>query len=248
MSLVQAVAVQTLAGNTDKAVLSKLEDRIASLSRAHDVILNEQLRAGRIRDVVEAIAPLEALQQRVSVEGPNIRLGAATVITLSMLLHELATNALKHGALSGKDGRIALTWKIDSATADASFVLEWAESGGPPVLQPTRIGLGSRLVRAGQQRRPQRRELRAPRVQGDLPFENGRSGAAAIARITINRVSLVRHCQSSRTRNTPRDNPNRSYARRPSSHNCAPCRTYASLVRGVTTHRATTKTNAEATP
>jgi two-component sensor histidine kinase len=64
------------------------------------------------------------------------------------LLHELATNAIKYGALSNEDGHVALTWRIDGAD-EPRVILEWSEQGGPEVTPPSRKGFGSKLVRLG---------------------------------------------------------------------------------------------------
>ena len=72
------------------------------------------------------------------------RVGGAT-LSLSMLLHELTTNALKHGALSTDAGRVSIDWSVDGDR----FILEWRESGGPAVKAPARKGFGSRLIHMG---------------------------------------------------------------------------------------------------
>jgi two-component sensor histidine kinase len=79
-------------------------------------------------------------------DGPRVRLPAASCVPLALALHELCTNALKHGALSGDgSGSIAIRWDVP---AGDRCVLTWVESGGPPVHPPTRVGLGRRLLKA----------------------------------------------------------------------------------------------------
>jgi two-component sensor histidine kinase len=68
---------------------------------------------------------------------------------MSLMLHEMATNALKHGALSVETGHIEIAWSIKGEGSNASLYVRWSEHGGPPAIQPTRHGFGSRLIRSG---------------------------------------------------------------------------------------------------
>ena len=76
-------------------------------------------------------------------------LGPKATLSLSLLLHELATNAIKYGALSRETGRVAVEWRIDRGGAEPTFVVGWRERGGPPARAPTRRGFGSRLIGMG---------------------------------------------------------------------------------------------------
>ncbi len=149
LSLVQAIATRTLRDVVDKTALDGFQDRIIALSKAHDVLLQQDWRSGRIRELVDAVLALHVEGMRLEASGPNILIGSRAVLSLSMLLHELATNAVKHGSLSSESGRVAINWKVDSASAHASLVLTWDETGGPPAVQPVKLGLGSRLIKAG---------------------------------------------------------------------------------------------------
>ena len=82
---------------------------------------------------------------RVLAEGPQVRLGPRATLALSMALHELATNAAKHGALSAPGGRVRLGWSLEPP----GLRLLWQESGGPPVAAPRRRGFGTRLIERG---------------------------------------------------------------------------------------------------
>lgn len=70
----------------------------------------------------------------------------SAALSIAMALHELATNAAKYGALTGEDGQVDITWQLVGDGKDRRLFLRWAESGGPPVVPPTRKGFGSRLV------------------------------------------------------------------------------------------------------
>ena len=82
-------------------------------------------------------------QSRVRIEGPQVLLEPGSAQAIAVVLHELATNAAKYGALSGAKGRVELEW---SHAEDGTLALRWIEVGGPPVGPPTRRGFGSRVV------------------------------------------------------------------------------------------------------
>ena len=82
--------------------------------------------------------------------GPAVSLSPKTALSLSLAMHELATNALKHGAWSNADGKVSVTWRTYVPDGGANrLAIEWRESGGPPVAPPTRRGFGSRLIERG---------------------------------------------------------------------------------------------------
>jgi CheY-like chemotaxis protein len=83
-----------------------------------------------------------ARDEQISIAGPAITLSAEAVQPLSLVAHELATNALKHGALSCETGRVSVAWRFDGET----LRLQWMERGGPLVREPERLGFGSKLL------------------------------------------------------------------------------------------------------
>jgi two-component sensor histidine kinase len=84
--------------------------------------------------------------ERVALAGPHVRVPPAAALSLSLALHELATNALKYGALSVAGGRVDLIWNLADEQRARRLRLRWSESGGPPVRPPERKGFGSRLI------------------------------------------------------------------------------------------------------
>ena len=84
---------------------------------------------------------------RVKLEGPEFRLSPSNSVTFSLIVHELAVNATKHGALSGDDGQVNVSWTVDREADADVLTLTWRESGGPPVKPPERTGFGSDLLR-----------------------------------------------------------------------------------------------------
>jgi two-component sensor histidine kinase len=90
----------------------------------------------------------DPLAPRFDVNGPDLKIGSRPSLSLSLILHELATNAVKHGALSVPDGRVRIDWSVVGADS-RKFEFVWSEHGGPPVRIPKTLGSGSRLVKAG---------------------------------------------------------------------------------------------------
>lgn len=120
-----------------------LEGRIAALARVHTLLSREHWAGAELGDVVEE--ELSAHDQRLRSSGPPVRLSATTAQPLALVLHELATNALKYGALSTPDGWVELHWEHEGD----GLALFWKERGGPPIQSPpTSIGFGTQLIDA----------------------------------------------------------------------------------------------------
>lgn len=148
LSIVQAIAIQTL-GTADPAMLSAFSKRLNALSAAHDVLVKESWSAASLGDVARAALCSFDESHRFRIEGPDLTIGPRATLALSLLLHELATNATKYGALSVPDGDVAIAWSVAGTGADATLSLRWVERGGPPAIEPTRRGFGSRIIRMG---------------------------------------------------------------------------------------------------
>ncbi|MCJ2046389.1 GAF domain-containing protein [Methylobacterium sp. J-078] len=152
LAMVQAIATQTLRGATDmEGAKEVLVARLLALGKAHDILMNNEgeSQVTDIQTVVENALSLhdDPERRRFDLQGPLVACGSRAALSLALMVHELATNAAKYGALSVPEGRIDLTWSID---ADADTVhLAWLEDGGPTVIPPTRIGFGSRLIERG---------------------------------------------------------------------------------------------------
>ena len=149
LSLVQALATQTLKGVAERDAVQVFERRLFALSKAHDMLLQEDWKAAPISTVVGGVLSLHDDASRIEAAGPHVDLGAKATLSLSMILHELATNATKYGALSSEAGRVSLSWIVEPADDGPVLVVTWEERGGPPVTEPLRRGFGSRLIRTG---------------------------------------------------------------------------------------------------
>ena len=145
MALVQAIASQTLRGAGDRAAVKAFTQRVQALSRAHDVLLQQSWASANLADVVTGAVSAQAGSARVAVSGPGVSLEPKAALSLSLLLHELATNAVKYGSLSVPEGIVEVGWRKQQ---DA-LVMTWTEKGGPPAAPPERAGLGSRLIDIG---------------------------------------------------------------------------------------------------
>jgi PAS domain S-box-containing protein len=151
LTTVQSVTEQTLKGSGIAPERSKaLSDRLMALSRAHDVLV-EQNWAGADLDILvrEAIKPYERAPSPFTIDGPVLQLHPSQAVTLSLILHELITNAVKHGALSTSEGCVHISWNVGmDANGTRRLTLLWRERGGPSVSEPTRTGFGTRLIRS----------------------------------------------------------------------------------------------------
>jgi two-component sensor histidine kinase len=146
LTVVGAMATQTLRGTAHDGALKTYLDRLAAFARAHDSLTSLHWTAASVRNVVEgALSPHRTGKGMFSIDGPDLTIPAKQALSLALAVHELATNAIKYGALSVDAGRITIFWDL-SAEPDAKFHFEWAETNGPTVAPPTRKGFGSKLI------------------------------------------------------------------------------------------------------
>jgi two-component sensor histidine kinase len=147
LTVVNAMARQTAATSGDlEAFTEKFVRRIDALGRTHSLLSREQWATVQLSEVArESLEPyLLEDKKRVVLHGPSVPLDPKTALALGIVFHELATNAIKHGALSNRDGNIAMGWGFRDGQ---NITLEWQERGGPDVTPPSRGGFGSRLIR-----------------------------------------------------------------------------------------------------
>ncbi|WP_406853710.1 cache domain-containing protein [Alsobacter sp. KACC 23698] len=145
LAIVQALVTQTLRREgVNPAVAAKLDDRLAALAKAHELLLRESWESAGLDDILEAVLRLQPPGQRERIVrgGPPVRLEPRAALAVSMVMHELLTNALKYGALSNETGRVAINWTLE----DGALRLEWLERGGPSVVSPTRKGFGATMI------------------------------------------------------------------------------------------------------
>ncbi len=131
-----------------------MEGRVAALARSLSLLAGGHWSGADLKALLEGeLAPFLGAGQHATVDGPPVTLPTGAVQPLAMAVHELATNAVKHGALSVPEGRVAVSWHltghVTGHVADGALRLRWAETGGPPVAAPAaRRGFGSRVLEA----------------------------------------------------------------------------------------------------
>lgn len=152
LATVQSLAAQTLRGDgVSAAVRDAFEGRLFALSQVHDQLTRQQWESADLRQIADAIfAPyMTDDSDRLRLRGDPVQLGPHVALMLSMALHELATNAAKYGALSAPTGTLTVAWSVAATEGGRRLWIEWQESGGPIVQQPTDRGFGTRLVERG---------------------------------------------------------------------------------------------------
>lgn len=123
--------------------------RIASLAKTQALLTEDFWQSASLSRILRAeLEPFDDAARRTCLEGPEIELGAEIAVPLGMALHELTTNAVKHGCLSVPGGSLSVTWSIreGDASAERVLALEWVERGGPPVRPAERKGFGSIML------------------------------------------------------------------------------------------------------
>jgi two-component sensor histidine kinase len=147
LALMQAIAVQTFR-SASRDERTKFEGRLSALAEAHNLLSQEKWAGSELHDVIaRALQPfLLNGPDRIRVAGPAVPLSPRLAVVLSMIVHEIATNAAKYGALSNDTGRVTLDWEVVTDAPKPKLRLIWTEIGGPPVTAPVRRGFGSRLI------------------------------------------------------------------------------------------------------
>jgi two-component sensor histidine kinase len=149
LAMVQAIATQTLRPVEERQHVDAFEKRLQALSSAHDILLQRDWANASIEAIVRETTHRLVLAERLKAQGPEISLGPRATLSLSLLLHELTTNATKYGSLSNDYGYVCLTWRVSGAGEEEILQIDWQEHDGPPVSPPLRKGFGSRLIRMG---------------------------------------------------------------------------------------------------
>lgn len=150
MAMVQSIANQTLRNARDPAEAGRLfNERLRALAQAHDMLLQDDWGGATIQQIADtALAPFNStFGHRIRMTGPSLFVSDRVTVSLSLGLFELATNAVKYGALANDRGIIEFDWKIVEDHGEKKFQMRWVETGGPEVSRPSRRGFGQRLLR-----------------------------------------------------------------------------------------------------
>lgn len=152
LAMVQAIATQTMRNAVDlDAARSALAARLIALGKAHDLLLSGTRESASIGAILRGTLAIhdDAQANRLRLDGPPVQVGARAALSLALIVHELAINAAKYGALSVAGGRVRVGWTIDTTGPEPIVRLCWSEHDGPPVTPPTSRGFGSRLIERG---------------------------------------------------------------------------------------------------
>ena len=150
LSVVRAIADQTgRTAATMEEFQAGFSGRLLGLSASHDLLVREDWQGAPLADLVrqQLAAFVDVSSPRLLIEGPDVIVTATAAQALGLVLHELATNAVKYGALSVPTGTVTISWSFSDDAGDARRLrLRWAERGGPPVAPPARRGFGHVVI------------------------------------------------------------------------------------------------------
>ncbi|MFL4994406.1 MAG: PAS domain-containing protein [Microvirga sp.] len=146
--------VQAIVGSTARTASSIDEfyqgfvGRIVSLARTHNLLTEDLWQKAALEELVKTeLGPYEdEARNRITIEGPHLELPSEAAVPIGMAIHELTTNAAKHGALSTFGGQVEVRWRVEPGEERPMLHFSWVERGGPRVSTPTRQGFGTRLL------------------------------------------------------------------------------------------------------
>jgi PAS domain S-box-containing protein len=155
LGVVQAIIRLTAKSTPPERLAGEISSRIQALAASQDLLTADPLKGVDLADLIGSqlrhIA--EGSNSRIAMNGPNLRVRAEAAQAIGLAVHELCTNAAKHGALSNDSGRVTIEWNLEGDPDNKTFSIVWTESGGPSVSTPIRSGFGttvlSSLTRAG---------------------------------------------------------------------------------------------------
>ena len=145
LATIQSIASQSLRNaGVDMSVRGALEGRLMAIAATHNVLTDENWSAASLRQIVDgSVTPYRNNSGQLTISGDDLMVSPKPAVVLALAFHELAINALKHGALSAEAGHVDIRWQVDRQDR---LNIEWTERGGPPVQRPERRGFGSRIV------------------------------------------------------------------------------------------------------
>ena len=150
LAVVQSISRQTLRSTAHpESFTEAFHKRLEALARAHNILTQDHWRGADLQQL--AMTTLQSFSTEAGhkfiLEGPPVIISPNATISVTMALHELATNAMKYGALSAETGTISLYWGSDGPAEERMFKFSWNETGGPEVFPPSRKGFGGRLLK-----------------------------------------------------------------------------------------------------
>jgi PAS domain S-box-containing protein len=150
LMVIQSIARRTArTAGTMEEFENRFERRLQGLAASHDVLVRENWHGAPLADLVrQQLVPFVEIQSsRFEISGPDVVITAEAAQAIGLAIHELATNAIKYGALSESGGKVSVSWTLDgNAVAPGNLLLNWSEQGGPPVSPPSRKGFGHVVI------------------------------------------------------------------------------------------------------
>ncbi len=183
LTVVISMATQTLRRSTG---LEEFGDaflgRVHALSTSYTLLSRENWMSIALQDVIkEELRPFVSQDPtNVQLTGPEVQLAPAGALAMGMAIHELATNAVKYGALSVRSGRLSIAWQVLGEVPDQALEIEWREEGGPEVHPPEQRGFGTILIERGF----------SHELSGHASLDFRPSGLVARLRAPMQRVSI----------------------------------------------------------
>ena len=152
--IVQGIIRQALRTDADRQTLRQMiKSRLSALARSHDLLTREKWKGAGLHEIINVtLAPFKAddgEEQRFMISGKPMRFAPRAALDLCIVFNELATNALKYGALSRVGGKVLIDWKREPSPRGPRLMVTWRELGGPAVKAPTHRGFGSRVIERG---------------------------------------------------------------------------------------------------
>jgi PAS domain S-box-containing protein len=183
LGVIQSIIRLTRAKSVDDYVLA-IEGRIKAMARAHTLLSDSRWLGADLGTLVaEELAPYRA-GDKIKISGPNISLQPASAQGLALALHELATNAAKHGALSSMTGKVSLDWQLQPDT----LILHWAENGGPHTTPPSASNFGLKVILASVEQQ----------LGGKASFDWDTKGLQCVLSIPRSELTRAREFNSAR--------------------------------------------------
>ena len=147
LAILQSIATQTFR-SASRAERQKFEGRLGALAEAHNLLSTAKWQGSDLQDVIGRVLQPYLLNapERVRMFGPRVPLSPRLAVVLAMIVHEIATNAAKYGALSNETGTVTVDWEVREDGANRTLRMIWTEAGGPLVTAPVQRGFGSRLI------------------------------------------------------------------------------------------------------
>jgi two-component system CheB/CheR fusion protein len=185
LAVIQAIARHTLrADPANKELIDSFEGRLSALASAHTLLVESDWKGADLGELAQQqlAAYRPRPPDRLRIEGEPVLLPADLATPFGLVLHELATNAAKHGALSNRTGKVAVTWGVSRGNNIRALRFDWKETGGPASREPAPVGFGGTLIESAIPGARVKREFRGDGLEVTVevplpePAQNGAAG------------------------------------------------------------------------